>query len=448
MQICRNCQHENADNARFCTNCSFSLEWETERPAPKPKSEETVIVEPAPDVGKAGVYVGLSATSLSVVAGGATACDVQVRNVGAVADSYRLDVTGPAPGVGQLWPSQVALEPGEQATAQLSFAAPYEAHSGAQVLDFDVRAVSEREARVVATAHGALEVVPPPSSTAAEPGSMHIPTVLQLLVAAAVLVIVQASFVDDRFFGNDFGGVSHFRSQAAMYIAKFVTGLPVVVFGATAAVGIALLGRPRRYKQVIGSGLLVAAGAQASVLFVVTALKWHDARFTFALLAALVVLAVGAWALSALSRGLEWSKLSDLEAWERRTVYGGVATSAVGMVIPFNTVTVGASETKLGATAVEGAAIFAGLALVLLCTRIALPRLGFGAVLLAVGIGTASIWIRFAGVSRLETTAVADPGYGAVIGLCGAIALIVAAAAILSEPETVQAPAPAVSSHV
>ncbi len=447
MRICRNCRRENPDDARFCIHCSFSLEWETEQPAPARDSEETVIVEPTPDAGRAGVYVGLSATSLSVIAGGATACDVHVRNVGAIADNYRLDVSGPAAGVGRLSPSQVALEPGEQATALLSFAAPHEAHSGTDVLDFDVRAVSERDARVAATAHGALEVVPAPSRAATTPGPMHMPGLLQPLVAAAVLVIVQASFVDHLFFLNDFGGASHFRSQAALYVAQFVTGLPVVVFAAMAAVGTALVGRGRRHVQVIGAGLLIAAGAQAAVLFVVALLKWHNARFAFALLAALVVLAVGAWTWSALSRGLELAKLADLEAWERRTVYGGIATSAVGMVIPFNTVTVGSPETKFGATAVEGAALFAGLAVALLCTRLDLPRLGLGAVLLAIGIGTASIWIRFAAVSRLETTAVADPGYGAVIGLCGAIALIVAAAAILSEAEDVRAVPSLASSH-
>jgi hypothetical protein len=69
-------------------------------------------------------------------------------------------------------------------------------------------------------------------------------------------------------------------------------------------------------------------------------------------------------------------------------------------------------------------------------------------VVLAVGIGTAAIWVRFAAVSRLETTAVADPGYGAVIGLCGAIALTVAAAAILSDAEDARPLAPLASSHV
>jgi zinc-ribbon domain len=447
MRICRNCRRENPDDARFCIYCSFSLDWDTERPAPTPKSEETVVIEPTPEVGKAGVYVGLSATSLSVVAGGATACDVQVRNVGAVADRYRLDVTGPASGLGQLSQAEVALEPGEQATAVLGFAAPHEAHSGASVLDFDVRALSERDARVAATAHGALEVVPESWGARLKPEPVHIPALLQWLVAAAVLAIVQASLVDDRFFLNDFGGASHFRSDAALYVAQFASGLPIVVFGGTAAVGVALVGRRRRSEQIIGAGLLVGAGTQAAALFVAALLKWSDARFAFALLGALVVLGVGAWAMWALGRGVERSKLADLEAWERRTVYGGIAASVVGLVIPFNTVTVGSPETKYGATAVEGVAIFAGLALVLLCTRLELPRPGFGAVLLAVGIGTAAVWVRFAAVSRLETTAVADPGYGAVIGLCGAIALTVAAAAILSEAEDARPLAPLPSSH-
>jgi hypothetical protein len=440
-RTCRNCGRPNPADARFCVHCSFSLEWETEQPSSVRESEETVIVEPTPEADRAGVYVGLSATSLSVVGGGTTACDVNMRNVGVAGDTYRLHVTGPAATFAQLSSSQVTLEPDERATILLSFAASQQTRPGTNVLDFDVRATSERDERIAATAHGSIEIVAPAPAEADRPMPTHVSVLLQLLGILAALAILQASFIDDRFFLNDFGGASHFRSKLALYLGQTVNGLPVVVLAATAAIGIAAL-RRGRYTQLVGSGLLLGAGAQAAGLSAAALANWSDARLGLALIGAVVLLAIGVWALLACSRGLELSTFADVERWIRIAAYAGVAASVIGTVIPFNTVTVAGSDTKFGATEVEGAAVFVGLAVAVVFMVVELPRLATAGVLLAVGIGTAMIWIRFAAVSRLEVTDVADPGYGAVIGLCGAIAIAAAGAAILAEDEPSRASKP------
>jgi hypothetical protein len=161
----------------------------------------------------------------------------------------------------------------------------------------------------------------------------------------------------------------------------------------------------------------------------------HAAGFAVALLGGLIVLAVGVWAYWMSAAGLhKEARNAYLEPAVRLSAAVGALLAFVGMFVDFNGGGSGADHPYAGSIWSGPPTHFerwdllvVGLLLVAIAgfPRLVGPRPVTAGLLLAAGVGTAFVWLRFLAVPALQSSEVASVGVGAFIGLSGAILIAV-----------------------
>jgi hypothetical protein len=107
-----------------------------------------------------GVSVAFDRAVLEVPPGQQAACNVLVRNTGAVVDRVLLDVLGPARAWATAEPAELSLLPGTDATARIVFHPPKASSPRAGELPFAVRAMSQEDPEGSAIIEGAVTLAP------------------------------------------------------------------------------------------------------------------------------------------------------------------------------------------------------------------------------------------------------------------------------------------------
>jgi hypothetical protein len=105
-----------------------------------------------------GASTRLSSGQLTVEPGGRQACDIQVRNTGAVVDQFIIDVVGDARGWTVVEPATLNVYPGEEATARVEFHPPRSSSVRAGDVPFAVRVVSTEDAEGSGVEEGIVAV--------------------------------------------------------------------------------------------------------------------------------------------------------------------------------------------------------------------------------------------------------------------------------------------------
>lgn len=105
-----------------------------------------------------GATITLLSTTLSVDPGGEVACEVRVRNTGAVVDQFSLSVVGDTARWASVDPPSLSMMPGEMGSATLKFRPPRSPDTPAASLPFGVRAISREDPEGSAVEEGVLAV--------------------------------------------------------------------------------------------------------------------------------------------------------------------------------------------------------------------------------------------------------------------------------------------------
>jgi uncharacterized membrane protein len=102
--------------------------------------------------------MSLDATSLRAEAGGQAQTTLTLKNPGQLVESFRLDVVGLDEGWYQVHPPELALYPGEDATAVVVLTPPAAARAPDHPLPFGVRAISTLDSSRGVVEEGDLEI--------------------------------------------------------------------------------------------------------------------------------------------------------------------------------------------------------------------------------------------------------------------------------------------------
>jgi hypothetical protein len=176
MILCKN-GHPNEDGATYCVVCKVYIDATAQAvaPAPEPPAPEPPAPElpaPAPPAPEPSAPVppllSLSATALSVQAGGEVSCELRIQNPGQTGDAYVLEPAGQAASWASVQPSMLSIAPGTAGTARLTFRPDASAPTGA--LPFEVRVRATQLPAQPVSAQGVLEIASPAPQDALSAG--------------------------------------------------------------------------------------------------------------------------------------------------------------------------------------------------------------------------------------------------------------------------------------
>lgn len=423
MILCKN-GHPNPDGATYCQVCKVYIdaaiapvvpEPEPAPPEPPPQPPPAPPAPPAPAAARPNVF--LSQSVVTVAPGGAVTCEIRIENPGETPDAYRVELAGPAAALASLAPERLELEPGAGGAADVTFWSDAAASAGN--LPFEVRVHSAALPGQPVSARGVLEIAssaqPPPP-----PPGPGVGAPLGLALAGSALLAIGMFLTqpdDHSFVSNDFGGsVDHGGLYTSLAPAA-------VVLGALVA---ALLLRKAATRE-LGAGLLLGFGIVGTVkYFGVIGAAVADgtaARWIPVLLGGPLLVVAGIWA-SRSSRRLDRSAAARAVAG---VAAAGAALIVLACFVPFShggtnlpgdqvLVERGWSSVDPLLTAVAVAI----LALVLLAVDA--RALWFGA-LIAIGIASSLLWLRFVGVPVVRHDRL---GIGAFLGLAGSVVVVAA----------------------
>jgi hypothetical protein len=265
--------------------------------------------------------------------------------------------------------------------------------------------------------------------------------ILAGLVGAALLlsgVLVKTS-TGSSFLEPGFGGPGNFRNSDILWrLAGVFTTLPTVAIAIGAAVAVLRARRGTASESWFGAGLLTAFGVQGTVYYVavLTTRAGQVGGFALPLLGGLIVLAVGVWAYWIGTAGFpRETRDGRLEPGVRFGAAIGAVLTFVGMFVDFNGGGSGPSHPHAGSIWSGPPAHFErwdllivalGVVAIAVFPSVAGPRPVTAGFLLASGLGTAFVWLRFLAIPALQSSDVASVGVGAAIGIGGAILVAVA----------------------
>jgi hypothetical protein len=247
------------------------------------------------------------------------------------------------------------------------------------------------------------------------------------------IVYNNAADIPERFVHPRFGGPSSFvgDSHVLWWLAGLWQSLPTIGIVVIAVWGLQLLRRSGE-DAVFGAGLVLAAGLQGVALYGAWLLT-SDGRtvaFVVPLLGALVLTAIGVWLATSILRPPR-TRHQQPSAPVRVAAASGAVASLVAMFVHFN----GGGTQGVNVASVMSGHHFQRWDLFLIglsALAIALvpvpgpPALAVG-VLIACGIGGATIWPRFVMIPLTENSTIASLQAGGVIGLIGSVTIIAAA---------------------
>jgi hypothetical protein len=107
-----------------------------------------------------GISVVMAPPTEPVIPGQRAACEVRIRNTGAVVDHVDLDVVGDASPWAEVQPAEANLLPGEESTAQIVFTPPRSAQVTSGPVPFALRALSREDEAGSAINEAVVEVAP------------------------------------------------------------------------------------------------------------------------------------------------------------------------------------------------------------------------------------------------------------------------------------------------
>ncbi len=190
MPSCPGCGAQVADDVHFCDTCGTALQWDGDpgfqpfgptAPAPPPprapaEREPSAVVgggpvagrEPSPAMpappaaapSRFGVTLDLSQHEVAVEPGGTTSLEARVRNRGDVVDEFTLWVDGPPGSWVRVEPPRVAVYPGQEGTAALTFEPPRDAGIPAGRTPFRLVARSVQQGGAAAVQDGVVDIAP------------------------------------------------------------------------------------------------------------------------------------------------------------------------------------------------------------------------------------------------------------------------------------------------
>jgi predicted ribosomally synthesized peptide with SipW-like signal peptide len=256
-----------------------------------------------------------------------------------------------------------------------------------------------------------------------------------LLLLSGVLVKTSTG---SSFLEPGFGGPGNFRNSDILWrMAGVFTTLPTVAIAIGAVVAVLRARRGTASESRFGAGLLTAFGVQGTVYYaaVLTTRAGHGGGFALALIGGLIVLAVGVWAYWTETAGLpQQFRDANLGPGVRFSLALGAVLTFVGMFVDFNGGGSGSSHPHAGSIWSGPPAHFERwdllvVALIVVAIavfpRVAGPQPVTAGFLLASGLGTAFVWLRFLAIPALQSSDVASVGVGAFIGMGGATLIAV-----------------------
>jgi hypothetical protein len=256
-----------------------------------------------------------------------------------------------------------------------------------------------------------------------------------------LLLLVSGVFVKTSkaksFLEPKFGDQGNFHGLVVLWrLASVFTTLPTVAIAVAALAGLVLAGSRRpQGPQWLGTGLLLGAGLQGAAVYLgrlISPEGWKGWKvgFMLAVLGGLTLIAVGLWSYRELTRvtrpGLDDPSL-DLSV--RLGAVAGAALIVIGMVVNFNGG--GSDGREEGSIFSKGdlhrwdflAVVTVLLAVALVSRRMGPAQLSAG-LLIAVGMGTACLWLRFAAIPAMQSPSAGSIAAGGFIGLVGAILVL------------------------
>jgi TIR domain len=275
---------------------------------------------------------------------------------------------------------------------------------------------------------------PTPSPTKAVPQALSDGAWLAGLVASAVLLLGigfnSGARTPERFIHPSFGGTNNFvgGSDFLWRLAGLWVSLPTIGIVAVALWGLFLARRPGS-DVGFGAGLVLAAGLQGTVFYAAWMTGDGDvSAFFLPLVGALGLTAIGIWLVVGLLRP-DLTRHRHFSVPLSAVAAGGAAAMILGMFVDFR-----GTRSLPAADVIHGPYFQKWDLLLISITALAIVlmavpgpgTLSIG-VLTACGIGGATLWVRFVMIPLTQKSWVTSVGAGGVIGLAGAVAIIVAA---------------------
>lgn len=254
-----------------------------------------------------------------------------------------------------------------------------------------------------------------------------------LLVLSGIFY-TSAADVPERFAHPRFGGPSSFvgDSHVLWWLAGLWQSLPTIGIFVIAVWGLQLVRRSDE-DGVFGAGLVLLAGLQGAAFYGAWLLT-SDGRtvaFVVPLLGALVLTAIGLWLAASILRPPPRTHHQQFRSPVRVVAASGAVASLVGMFVHFNgggTQSVNVASVMSGHHFQRWDLFLIGLtALAVAVLPVPGPPAFAVGVLVACGIGGATIWPRFVMIPLTENSTIASLQAGGVIGLVGSVAIIAAA---------------------
>jgi hypothetical protein len=279
--------------------------------------------------------------------------------------------------------------------------------------------------------------VPVPTPLGSPPRPIGPLAILAGLVGSALLLsgVLAKTKIRTSFLEPGFGGPVNFHDSKLLWrLAGVFTTLPTVAIAVGAVIALLRARRGTYWEFWFGAGLLIAFGVQGTVYYAtrLATRDGHVAGFAPALLGGLVVLAVGVWAYWTGTAGLpREARDANLGPGVRFSATLGAVLTLVGMFVDFNSGGSGPSHPHAGSVWSGHFERWDLLVVALIVVAIAVfpgvagPQPATAGLLLASGLGTAFVWLRFLAIPALQSSEVASVGVGAFIGIGGAILIAV-----------------------
>ena len=181
MKECLNCKVENPDQARYCRNCGFTLDWST-------TDEDTGELTAA--LPGATLELALGPAEVRLRVGQQVTLQVRIRNTGGQGTHATLAIAGPAAAYSTVSPPEITLGAGATGEASVVVTIPQDVDPG--TVPLQLYATQQDGGGTSVSAQSSLLIEPPPAAPRRERSegrSWVLPLVLALVAVALVVVV-------------------------------------------------------------------------------------------------------------------------------------------------------------------------------------------------------------------------------------------------------------------